>query len=103
MKLYIASTPPEAHILCDWLKAEQIDCEVRGEGIFSLQGELPFGDVSAPYVWLLKPEQAIKAHNLLAQWASESSEQQKNWRCASCGEENERQFALCWHCGSTIG
>ncbi len=41
MKIYIAKNPAEAHIVCELLKTEQIACEVRGEGMFGLKGELP--------------------------------------------------------------
>ena len=44
MKIFIAKNPAEAHIVCELLKTEQVYCEVRGEGIFGLKGELPFSD-----------------------------------------------------------
>ncbi len=41
MKIFSASNPTEAHILCGLLQQQGIDAEVRGEGIFGLRGELP--------------------------------------------------------------
>ncbi|MGR5542022.1 putative signal transducing protein, partial [Vibrio campbellii] len=41
MKIYFAKHPPEAHIVAQMLQQSGIECEVRGESLFSLQGELP--------------------------------------------------------------
>ncbi|GAK85004.1 hypothetical protein JCM19238_2584 [Vibrio ponticus] len=46
MKIFSAANPPQAHIVCELLRANGITCEVRGEGIFGLQGEVPFGEAS---------------------------------------------------------
>ena len=39
MKIFSASNPTEAHIICGLLESENIACEVRGEGLFGLKGE----------------------------------------------------------------
>ena len=49
MKLFVAQNPPQAHILCELLLSHNIQVEVRGEGMFGLQGELPMDDSSLPY------------------------------------------------------
>ncbi|WP_394144558.1 putative signal transducing protein [Vibrio atypicus] len=97
MKIYSASNPPEAHIVCELLKSQSIDCEVRGEGIFGLQGEIPFGENSEPYVWLLQEQQQEKALNIIRQFQSHNIGEE--WRCNHCGESNEPQFGACWQCG----
>lgn len=99
MKIYSASNPPEAHIVCELLKAHDIECEVRGEGIFGLQGEIPFGEASEPYVWLLASSKATKASILLEQYQNSSNG--SDWQCAECGELNEAQFGMCWQCEAT--
>lgn len=99
MKIYTANNPPLAHIVCELLRANNIDCEVRGEGVFGLQGELPFGEASEPYVWLLETTQLNRAHELIMQF--EQPQPEASWHCSDCGEENEGQFALCWQCGSS--
>lgn len=98
MKVYSATTPPEAHIICGLLKTHRIACEVRGEGIFGLQGEVPFGEDSAPYVWLLDVEKEEAARALILHHNRDVPG--PDWCCTSCGEHNESQFALCWQCGS---
>ncbi|KII77094.1 DUF2007 domain-containing protein [Vibrio renipiscarius] len=100
MKIFSANNPPQAHIVCELLRSNNIDCEVRGEGLFGLQGELPFGEASEPYVWLLDGRQQEKAQALVAQFEQPQLEQ--SWHCLSCGEENEGQFGLCWQCGSPM-
>ena len=100
MKIYSAANPPEAHIVCELLRSHNIDCEVRGEGIFGLQGELPFGEASEPYVWLLNPSQSTQSKTLIEQFQHANHEQHP-WQCHQCGESNEAQFAICWQCGTS--
>jgi len=73
MKIYSASNPPEAHIVCELLKSQDISCEVRGEGIFGLQGEVPFGENSEPYVWLLEPNKRNHLKNIFNKETVEDS------------------------------
>ncbi|MGF1842421.1 DUF2007 domain-containing protein [Vibrio clamense] len=99
MKAFIASTPTEAHIVCEWLKSERIDCEVRGEGLFGLRGELPLNNDTDAYIWLHNPEQALKAKAIIDDYQQQcSSHQQHSWHCQHCNNENEPQFGVCWSC-----
>lgn len=98
MKLFSAATPTEAHIVCELLRSEGIECEVRGEGIFGLQGEIPLGECSEPYVWLLDADQSQQAQRIIAQYQQANSG--SHWLCRQCGEDNEPQFGACWQCGS---
>lgn len=99
MRLYSAATPPEAHILCELLKSHSISCEVRGEGLFGLQGEIPFGENSEPYIWLLDEKQLARAQSIIAEF--NRSDQCEHWWCQQCGESNEAQFGICWQCGAS--
>ncbi|MCL9782373.1 DUF2007 domain-containing protein [Vibrio sp. S4M6] len=103
MKLYTATNPTEAHLVCELLRSEQIDCEVRGEHLFGLQGELPFGEDTEPYVWLLNPYHADKASTIVAEYVAQkhSPKTHSDWQCSQCGEHNEGQFAICWKCGNS--
>ncbi|CAM2885397.1 DUF2007 domain-containing protein [Vibrio rarus] len=83
------------------LLSYNIETEVRGEGMFGLQGELPMDDSTLPYLWLLTPHQHTQAKTIIAEF--EQLHQQiasQKWRCIECDEINEGQFALCWQCGS---
>ncbi|WP_162062679.1 putative signal transducing protein [Vibrio taketomensis] len=99
MKIFSAANPPQAHIVCELLRSHNIECEVRGEGIFGLQGEVPFGDSSEPHVWLFDVSQAPAAQALVKQF--EQPHSLPEWQCSECGEINEGQFALCWQCGTS--
>ncbi|WP_321283755.1 putative signal transducing protein [uncultured Vibrio sp.] len=103
MKIFIAKNPAEAHIVCELLKTEQIFCEVRGEGIFGLKGELPFGDDTDPYVWLLNPEQKMRALAIIEAYQKQTQPNTyQDWKCPKCSEINEGQFGACWRCGHHI-
>ncbi|WFB49117.1 putative signal transducing protein [Vibrio coralliilyticus] len=99
MKIFTANNPPEAHIVCELLKSNQIQCEVRGEGMFGLQGEVPFGENSQPYVWLLDSEMHNQASAIIEQYMQQTLIDSE-WQCEECGETNEAQFAICWQCGA---
>lgn len=100
MKIYIAHNPTDAHLLCELLKQAHIQCEVRGEGLFGLRGELPLSEDTEPYIWLLDEAQHAKAQAIIADYQRPLSAQDTQpWRCTYCGEVNEGQFAICWQCG----
>ncbi|MER2497175.1 DUF2007 domain-containing protein [Vibrio neptunius] len=99
MKIFTANNPPEAHIICELLKSNRIHCEVRGEGIFSLQGEIPFGEHSQPYVWLIDLQMNKRAIAIIEQFHQQACAGNE-WCCGECGEANEAQFGVCWHCGA---
>ncbi|NOH62892.1 DUF2007 domain-containing protein [Vibrio sp. RE88] len=99
MKIFTANNPPEAHIVCELLKSNQIQCEVRGEGMFGLQGEVPFGENSQPYVWLLDNKMQNHASAIIEQYMQQAPFGSE-WQCEQCGETNEAQFAICWQCGA---
>ncbi|MBR9788958.1 MAG: DUF2007 domain-containing protein [Vibrionaceae bacterium] len=103
MKIFIAKNPAEAHIVCELLKIEQVHCEVRGEGLFGLKGELPFGDDTDPYVWLLAEEQHMKAKAIVDAYQKQAQPNtNQDWTCPKCSEINEGQFGACWRCGYHI-
>ncbi|EGQ7957519.1 DUF2007 domain-containing protein [Vibrio vulnificus] len=101
MKIFTANTPIEAHIVCQLLMNEAVQCEVRGEGLFGLRGELPATEDTNPYIWLLEPEKVDFAKAILDSY-SEQQVAHQNWQCPQCGEEIEGQFGACWHCGQVL-
>ncbi|WP_135380550.1 DUF2007 domain-containing protein [Vibrio tasmaniensis] len=101
MKIFSASNPTEAHIICGLLESESIACEVRGEGLFGLKGEIPFTEDTDPYVWLHEPELASKARTIVNDYQKQQdSFIYEEWRCGECHEINEAQFGSCWQCGA---
>ncbi|WP_117233237.1 putative signal transducing protein [Vibrio maerlii] len=104
MKVFTASNPTEAHIVCGLLTSNDIQAEVRGEQLFAIQGEVPFDDSTSPSVWLVEPSSAMeeKATSIVQDYL-DSINQESSWFCQSCEEENEAQFGLCWNCGQAAG
>ncbi|MDN3701445.1 DUF2007 domain-containing protein [Vibrio artabrorum] len=101
MKIFSASNPTEAHIICGLLESENIACEVRGEGLFGLKGEIPFTEDTDPYVWLCEPEMTDKARLIVSEYQKQQdSIIYEEWRCRKCHEINEAQFGSCWQCGT---
>ncbi|MFA0086315.1 DUF2007 domain-containing protein [Vibrio sp. 10N.261.51.F12] len=99
MKIYIGNNPTETHIMQQQLFAEGVQCEVRGEGVFGLRGEVPFDESSLPYIWLHEVSQEAKAKSLiLAVQQQENNRDQVSWHCPQCNELNEAQFGACWNC-----
>lgn len=99
MKLYSAGNPTEAHLLCELLRSQRIECEVRGDALFSLKGELPLTEDSDPYIWLIDLSKQTLAEKIVQEFVSQAKDSTKpNWDCSQCGEENEPQFGACWNC-----
>ncbi|MDA9555993.1 DUF2007 domain-containing protein [Vibrio sp.] len=102
MKLYIANTPTEAHIICELLKSENIACEVKGADMFGLQGEIPMDDNSSPYIQLNDVHLEQQALTLITQYQSDNLEKInvtiKGSHCPHCNEEVDSSLLLCWNC-----
>ncbi len=99
MKIFVAQNPTEAHIVCGLLQHEKIPCEVRGETLFSVRGEIPFEESTSPYVWLLNSKFEQKSKALIQAYLEPTDEHLPDWKCENCGEINEPQFGACWKCG----
>ncbi len=99
MKLYTALNPTEAHILCELLKTEGIQCEVRGEGLFGLQGEIPISPDTGAYIWLMEPIKMTEAQRIIQDYERQRTSVGPDWYCLNCGESNEALFGICWNCG----
>ncbi|EMB50687.1 Protein of uncharacterised function (DUF3582) [Vibrio mimicus] len=97
MKIYTANNPLEAHMLMQLLRQQGIECELRGEMLFALRGEIPFDQNSAPSLWLIKPTQQEAAQRIIADFLNPPMADR--WLCPQCGESHEGQFAVCWQCG----
>lgn len=97
MKIFTADNPTEAHIVCGLLRTAAIDAEVKGESLFSLQGELPFGEETSPTIWLNQPNKLDKALEVISDYKSTIFDGIA-WKCTHCDAENEAQFAICWQC-----
>ena len=99
-KLTSAPTPITIHHYRNILTAEGIPSEIRNEHLGGILGEMPFTD-TWPQLWVVNDLDYERAKQLIGDAAIEESPQE-SWRCGSCGEENEGQFAACWSCGKEL-
>ena len=102
LKVYSARHPAEAHLLKGILVSYGIACEVRGEALFSVRGEVPLTPDTAPSVWIFDDSEFDEARFILQEYENVNipySSGEAPWICKYCGEDSESQFAICWNCG----
>lgn len=92
---YSAANPMEAELLVGMLSQHGIAAGLRSQGMVGGIGELPLDALHTP-VWVA-PRDLEPARQLLK--AYEAKQEEPQWRCSHCGEENEGNFELCWQCG----
>ena len=80
------------------LSSEGIETMVRNEHLGSIIGEIPFLEVW-PELWVVNDLEYDRAKQLIDDSVVDESPKAP-WRCATCGTENEGQFAACWSCGA---
>ena len=81
------------------LASEGIPSEIRNEHLGSILGEMPFVE-PWPEIWVTNDLDFDRAEQLISSVEAESPG--AGWRCKSCGEDNEGQFAACWNCSSPV-
>jgi len=96
-KLYQARDRIEAQLLKDFLASHHIDTVVQGDYLSGAAGELPA--LMFPVIWVLDERDVPRGRELIEAFNCRNPEG-AGWRCVDCGEFNEGQFDLCWHCGS---
>ena len=93
-------TSPESilvHHYKNLLESEGIRAVVRNEILDSVMGRVPFQE-TWPEVWVVNDLDYDRALQLIEGVPEESPS--SSWRCGTCGETNEGQFAVCWQCGT---
>ena len=99
-KLTSAASTITIHHYRNLLEAEGIPCEIRNEHLGSVLGEIPFVE-TWPQLWVVNDLDYDRARQLISEQALDESPSGP-WKCGSCGEENEGQFAACWNCGASL-
>ncbi|HEX5419569.1 MAG TPA: DUF2007 domain-containing protein [Gammaproteobacteria bacterium] len=79
------------------LEQAGIACFIRNEQLSGAMGEIPFLEC-LPELWVLRDDELPRAKRLIDQQGETVAA--PDWRCPSCGERNEGQFAACWRCGA---
>jgi len=80
------------------LEQADIACLIKHEHLTGGLGDLPIFEC-LPELWVVRDEQAARAARLLAELET-AQPAGPAWTCRDCGELNEAQFGVCWHCGS---
>ncbi|MBK9387160.1 MAG: DUF2007 domain-containing protein [Planctomycetes bacterium] len=91
----------EAHLVRALLADEGIESVIVNEMLQMAQGDFGLAPTVAPQVALLDLRDAERARCLVAEMVARARaepSEQVAWVCASCGEENEASFELCWQC-----
>lgn len=103
IKVYSALNPTDAHLVKGVLESHGFECEVTGENLFNLRGEIPLTPETAPSVWILDESRFDEARDIVLACQKENEASPRDydiWICQVCGEDSEGQFAKCWNCGS---
>ena len=96
-RLYQAKDRIEAQLLKDFLESHHIQTVVQGDYLSGAAGELPA--LNFPVLWVLDERDVGRGKALIAEFFDREA-QGIDWQCRCCGETNEGQFDICWHCGS---
>ena len=94
---YRAANALEAHLVKHLLESNDIPTEVSGEYLAGGVGELPVEVLQVEV--RTKPEYVAAARQLIRQHQEQGPSEEPPWICPFCGEENDPQFEICWHCG----
>lgn len=73
VEIYAAGDAIEAHAAAAVLQDEGIAVQVVGEMLESVKGGIPFGEPTAPRLWVVSAD-AQRANQLLAQWQTRISQ-----------------------------
>ncbi len=100
VRLYSAANLPDAQILLDLLKAKGIPARIFNENAQGGLGEIPFTH-TYPEIWLVDDRDVVRAQEVVTEF-ERSAEAEGTRRCPGCGEENPKNFQICWHCNRSL-
>jgi hypothetical protein len=99
-RVYCAANLPDAHLALHLLESEGIRARVFNENLQGGLGEIPFTH-TYPEVWLENERDFARARELIKARELAPADTAMTI-CAKCGEENPRNFQLCWNCGEGL-
>jgi hypothetical protein len=100
-KVYSTEILANAWNIKNVLEQHDIEAVIKNENLFSVSGEVPFLEC-LPQIWV-KPLDFVRAKQIIADLDASSEEVGPDWVCASCGESNLNNYAICWSCESSHG
>ncbi len=96
-RVFTGNTLAEVGYLRQVLEQSGIPCFIKNEQLGGALGEVPFLECM-PELWVLDDAMVDWARELIDEQMSRTGNA-SSWRCRSCGETNEGQYAVCWSCG----
>lgn len=100
IRLYTAANLPDAHIVLNLLAQSGIEARVFNENAQGGLGEIPFTH-TYPEVWLMDARDVRRAKQIVENYEKPTVEANPV-ACPVCGEENPKNFEICWHCGKPL-
>jgi hypothetical protein len=83
------------------LEQSGIPCAVKNDQLCGALGEIPFLECM-PELWVLRDGDTPEALQVIEQFGAAAASAVP-WKCHTCGETNEGQFAACWQCARADG
>ncbi|MGV8934059.1 MAG: DUF2007 domain-containing protein [Gallionellaceae bacterium] len=99
-RIYSAANLMEAHIILDLLRHAGINARLFNENAQGAVGEIPFAN-AYPDIWVINDDDALRGKAVVIQYEHAPIDT-GIVVCNACGEENPRNFQLCWHCGAGL-
>ena len=96
-RVWIGSSLPDTAHFKNLLEHSDIACVIKNRDLGGAMGDLPIFDCG-PELWVLDDAHAGRAEQLIRDSVRPAA-RGAPWRCPTCGEDNELQFAACWSCG----
>lgn len=81
------------------LVSEGMECEVMTPYLAAAIGDLPITACWSE-LRITNDVDYAKALSLINAALEQRAEPTISWKCRDCGEDIERQFGVCWKCGS---
>lgn len=81
------------------LEQADIACFIKNEHAIGAIGDLPYTD-TWPELWLHQKEDWEKAQTILSNLNMAPNLPETDWDCPKCQTRIERDFNLCWSCGT---
>lgn len=99
-KIYSAANLIEAQIMLDLLGHSGVEARLFNQNAQSGVGEIPFSN-TYPEVWIMKDDD-LERGKIVVRHYEDSPVEAGVVFCRACGEENPRNFQLCWQCGAGL-
>lgn len=96
IRVYIAESLADAHLVCNLVQQAGISARVFNEHVHGALGELPFTH-TWPEVWIVNEDDEQSARQLIEAKENAVSSTDEI-ECPRCAEVNPANFETCWNC-----